>query len=324
MLDAIGPLDCTTIFITHRLAVAQRADTVVVIDEGRVVETGHPRRADQRGRRVQRAVAVGTEVEGTRTITEPDGGRSRSRRSRAGSLILVVMAGTRVPSTDEARKRQFDRLGWVVVSRMVDVMVRCAGRPGGVRSELVGLVPGPDILLGAVAISQWSAVRVAWFPSACQIRRGSNALWCGLAPVDGREPVFPRRGRGRVFVMWLALSDGPLRALLPCMMMLSRSSQRPAASHPAVEPTLDDPVLERTVDDGSPAGGARRPVSRPPSIEARGRPRAAPSGLVLGDLVESTEFVRAGPNVLETRFAAAIVRLRRPPCMKRLSARPMQ
>ncbi len=40
VLDAVGHLGRTTVFITHRLPVAQRADMVVVVDGGRIAEQG--------------------------------------------------------------------------------------------------------------------------------------------------------------------------------------------------------------------------------------------------------------------------------------------
>lgn len=41
VLDAVRGLGRTTLLITHRIAVAERADEVIVIDDGRVVERGH-------------------------------------------------------------------------------------------------------------------------------------------------------------------------------------------------------------------------------------------------------------------------------------------
>jgi ATP-binding cassette subfamily B protein len=40
VLDAVRRLGRTAIFITHRLQVAQRADRVIVVDDGRIVEQG--------------------------------------------------------------------------------------------------------------------------------------------------------------------------------------------------------------------------------------------------------------------------------------------
>ena len=73
VLDAIGPLRCTTMFITHRLAVAQRADKVIVIDEGRVVEQGTHDELINAGGAYSALWSVGPDVEGTKTITERAG-----------------------------------------------------------------------------------------------------------------------------------------------------------------------------------------------------------------------------------------------------------
>jgi ATP-binding cassette subfamily B protein len=73
VLDAIGPLNCTTMFITHRLGVAKRAGRVVVIDEGRVVEEGTHDELINAGGAYSALWSVGTEVEGTRTITQRTG-----------------------------------------------------------------------------------------------------------------------------------------------------------------------------------------------------------------------------------------------------------
>jgi ABC-type multidrug transport system fused ATPase/permease subunit len=70
VLDAIGPLGCTTIFITHRLGVAERADRVVVIDQGRVVESGPHAELIGAGGVYSALWQIGTEVEGTKTIAE--------------------------------------------------------------------------------------------------------------------------------------------------------------------------------------------------------------------------------------------------------------
>ncbi len=73
VLDAIGPLQCTTIFITHRLGVALRADKVIVIDEGRVVEQGTHDELITAGGAYSALWSIGTEVEGARTITQRTG-----------------------------------------------------------------------------------------------------------------------------------------------------------------------------------------------------------------------------------------------------------
>ncbi len=70
VLDAIGPLGCTTIFITHRLAVAKRADKVVVIDAGRVVDQGTHDELIGRGGAYTKLWHLGPDVEGTKTIDE--------------------------------------------------------------------------------------------------------------------------------------------------------------------------------------------------------------------------------------------------------------
>ena len=47
----------TALVVAHRLTQAPRADRVVVMDAGRIVEAGHARRARRRGRGLRRAVA---------------------------------------------------------------------------------------------------------------------------------------------------------------------------------------------------------------------------------------------------------------------------
>jgi len=70
VLDAIGPLGCTTIFITHRLAVAKHANKVVVIDLGRVVDEGTHDELIARGGAYTKLWQLGPDVEGTKTIDE--------------------------------------------------------------------------------------------------------------------------------------------------------------------------------------------------------------------------------------------------------------
>ena len=48
--------DRTVLVIAHRLATVRDADEIVVLDAGRVVQRGHPRRAVPRGRTVSPAV----------------------------------------------------------------------------------------------------------------------------------------------------------------------------------------------------------------------------------------------------------------------------
>ena len=64
VLKATRALDCTTIMITHRLPVAQSADTVVVVDDGTIVESGAPSALKRRKSSAYSALwAAGPEVE---------------------------------------------------------------------------------------------------------------------------------------------------------------------------------------------------------------------------------------------------------------------
>ena len=46
----------TAIVIAHRLSTVRAADQIAVVEHGRIVERGHPRRAARRGRALRRAV----------------------------------------------------------------------------------------------------------------------------------------------------------------------------------------------------------------------------------------------------------------------------
>jgi ATP-binding cassette subfamily B protein len=64
VLKATRKLDCTTIMITHRLPVAQSADTVVVVADGTIVESGTPAALKRRKTSAYAALwAAGPEVE---------------------------------------------------------------------------------------------------------------------------------------------------------------------------------------------------------------------------------------------------------------------
>ena len=74
----------TTVSIAHRLSTAEAADLVVVFDDGRIVQIGHPRRAGRRGRRVRTAVRVldrqhpgRLSAAGAPAFRAPDAGRVR-------------------------------------------------------------------------------------------------------------------------------------------------------------------------------------------------------------------------------------------------------
>ena len=65
--------DRTAVLIAHRLSTAMRADRIVVVDDGRIVEVGHPRRAGGPGRSLRRDVRdLGPPVRRRRTpLTSP-------------------------------------------------------------------------------------------------------------------------------------------------------------------------------------------------------------------------------------------------------------
>jgi ABC-type transport system involved in Fe-S cluster assembly fused permease/ATPase subunit len=64
VLKATRALDCTTIMITHRLPVAQSADTVVVVADGTIVESGSPSALKRRKTSAYAALwAAGPEVD---------------------------------------------------------------------------------------------------------------------------------------------------------------------------------------------------------------------------------------------------------------------
>ena len=81
VLAATRAMDCTTIMVTHRLPVAQSADTVLVVAEGAVVEIGAARRAQAAPeRRLRRAVGRRPRGRGPRRR----GGHVRADRRRRG------------------------------------------------------------------------------------------------------------------------------------------------------------------------------------------------------------------------------------------------
>jgi ATP-binding cassette subfamily B protein len=63
VLDAVRRLARTAIFITHRLQVARRADSVIVVDGGRIVEQGSHDELMDRGGAYAALWAVGPEVD---------------------------------------------------------------------------------------------------------------------------------------------------------------------------------------------------------------------------------------------------------------------
>jgi ATP-binding cassette subfamily B protein len=63
VLAATRAMDCTTIMVTHRLPVAQSADTVIVVADGAVAETGAPAALKRAGGAYAALWAAGPEVE---------------------------------------------------------------------------------------------------------------------------------------------------------------------------------------------------------------------------------------------------------------------
>ena len=76
----------TTLVIAHRLATVQRADRIVVMEAGEIVETGTPRRAGRRGRPVR--AAGGAAV---RSLTRSPA-RPPTRRTRQASIAADASA----------------------------------------------------------------------------------------------------------------------------------------------------------------------------------------------------------------------------------------
>ncbi len=75
----------TAILIAHRLSTAMRADRIAVVDEGRIIEVGHPRRAGGAGRPLRRDVRhLGPPV-------RP--GRARRRRHLVGLRPPPIIPG---------------------------------------------------------------------------------------------------------------------------------------------------------------------------------------------------------------------------------------
>jgi ATP-binding cassette subfamily B protein len=94
VLKATRALRCTTIMITHRLPVAQSADTVVVVADGTIVESGTPSALKRRKTSAYSALwAAGPEVEArvAGALEDPN------LREEAPVAVPVLAAGERDP-----------------------------------------------------------------------------------------------------------------------------------------------------------------------------------------------------------------------------------